>query len=154
MRISSTTYKHPCPDLTVDCVVWGTTMKISKSSSFSATLSHSLGRAPPSGFVHLAESLPQAARRELQAELGLDRGFLKQLFSFGDIERGLRGRVVSVAYYARVRLMDHRVHAATDPRDARWFPVWRASCHRSDSFHRSDDEKAIASGGACHKSWD
>jgi len=70
------------------------------------------------------ESLPEAARRELREETGLDRVFLEQLFTFGDLGRDPRGRVVAVAYYALVRLMDHRVQAATDARDAKWFPVW------------------------------
>jgi 8-oxo-dGTP diphosphatase len=49
--------------------------------------------------------------------------FLEQLYTFGALGRDPRERVVSVAYYALVRLMDHRVQAATDARDAAWFAV-------------------------------
>ena len=81
--------------------------------------------AVPGGFVRPAESLEEAARRELEEETGLDRRvFLEQLYTFGDPERDPRGRVVSVAYYALVKLGDHRVRAATDAREAGWFPVW------------------------------
>jgi 8-oxo-dGTP diphosphatase len=80
--------------------------------------------ALPGGFVHMNESLEDAARRELQEETGLERVYLEQLYTFGDVERDPRGRVVSVAYYALVKLNDHRVRAATDAREAGWFPVW------------------------------
>src|SRR5262245_37066545 len=78
----------------------------------------------PGGFVHMDEALEDAARRELLEETGLERVFLEQLFTFGAVDRDPRGRVVSVAYYALVKLGDHRVRAATDARDAAWFAVW------------------------------
>jgi 8-oxo-dGTP diphosphatase len=80
--------------------------------------------ALPGGFVHMEESLDEAARRELAEETGLDKVFLEQLYSFGEIDRDPRGRVVTVAYYALVRLSDQRVHAATDAREACWFAIW------------------------------
>jgi 8-oxo-dGTP diphosphatase len=48
---------------------------------------------------------------------------LDQLYAFGAIDRDPRERVVSVAYYALVHTAEHRAVAATDARDARWFPV-------------------------------
>jgi len=49
--------------------------------------------------------------------------FLEQLFSFGAVDRDPRERVVSVAYYALVKLKAHQTKAATDATDAQWFPV-------------------------------
>ncbi|HTN89682.1 MAG TPA: NUDIX hydrolase, partial [Sorangium sp.] len=49
--------------------------------------------------------------------------FLEQLYTFGAPGRDPRERVVSVAYYALVKLGDHRVKAATDAREAAWFSV-------------------------------
>jgi 8-oxo-dGTP diphosphatase len=69
------------------------------------------------------EGLEEAARRELEEETGLNKIFLEQLYTFGDVERDPRERVVSVAYYALVNLSDHKVQAATDARDAAWFGV-------------------------------
>lgn len=80
--------------------------------------------ALPGGFVHMDEDLAQAARRELQEETGLSSSYLEQLGTFGDVGRDPRSRVVTVAYYALVRLRDHRIQAATDACDARWFSVW------------------------------
>ena len=79
--------------------------------------------ALPGGFVRLDETLDEAARRELQEETSLERVFLEQLYTFGGIDRDPRERVITVAYYALVRLSDHRVQAATDARDAVWFAM-------------------------------
>ncbi|MGZ7041120.1 MAG: NUDIX hydrolase, partial [Thermoanaerobaculia bacterium] len=79
--------------------------------------------ALPGGFVHVDETLEDAARRELSEEAGIDRLYLEQLYTFGDVERDPRERVVSVAYYALVKLADHRIRAATDASEAAWFSV-------------------------------
>ncbi len=119
------TYEYARPALTVDCVVFGIDEEDLKVLLIQRGLQPFEGSwALPGGFVQMEESLPDAARRELQEETGLDRVFLEQLFTFGEITRDPRGRVVSVAYYALVRLLDHKVQAATDAQDASWFPVW------------------------------
>lgn len=118
-------YEYPRPALTVDCVVFGIDDEDLKVLLIQRDVEPFEGAwALPGGFVLMSESLPEAARRELREETGLERVFLEQLFTFGEPERDPRGRVVSVAYYALVRLLDHKVQAATDARDARWFPVW------------------------------
>jgi 8-oxo-dGTP diphosphatase len=119
------TYEHPRPALTVDCVVFGLDEEDLKVLLIQRDIEPFKGRwALPGGFVRMHESLDEAARRELQEETGLERVFLEQLFTFGDIDRDPRDRVVSVAHYALVKLGDHRVRAATDAREAAWFAVW------------------------------
>jgi len=119
------TYDHPRPAVTVDCAVFGVDEEDLKVLLVQRDLEPFRGRwALPGGFVHEEEDLPDAARRELQEETGLEKVFLEQLFTFGAPGRDPRGRVVSVAYYALVKLADHRVRAATDAREASWFPVW------------------------------
>ena len=51
----------------------------------------------------------EAARRELQEETGLEKVFLEQLYTFSGLDRDPRERVISIAYYALVNLVDHRV---------------------------------------------
>jgi 8-oxo-dGTP diphosphatase len=79
--------------------------------------------ALPGGFVRVDETLDEAARRELLEETGLKNVFLEQLYTFGEVERDPRERVVSVAYFALVKLSEHDAKAATDAANAQWFPV-------------------------------
>lgn len=118
------TYEYPRPALTVDCVVFGLDDSDLKVLLIRRGLEPFLGKwALPGGFVRLYETLEAAALRELSEETGLARVYLEQLYTFGALDRDPRERVVSVAYYALVKLSDHRVQAATDAKDAAWFSV-------------------------------
>ncbi|WP_425615944.1 NUDIX domain-containing protein [Anatilimnocola sp. NA78] len=79
--------------------------------------------ALPGGFVNVDEALEVAAARELHEETGLKDIYLEQLFTFGEVHRDPRERVVTVAYYALVNLAGHDVRAASDARNAAWFSV-------------------------------
>lgn len=118
------TYKHPHPAVTVDCVVFGfdeADLKLllikREAEPFKAAW------ALPGGFVRPVEDLEEAARRELSEETGIGRLYLEQLYTFGDPNRDPRERVVSVAYYALVKLTDYTLKAASDAVDVAWFPV-------------------------------
>ncbi len=121
----SYTYEYPRPALTVDCVVFGMDDEDLKVLLIQRGLEPYLGKwAFPGGFVRMEESLEAAARRELDEEAGIRPSHLEQLYTFGAPGRDPRGRVVTVAYFALVKLADHRVKAATDAREAAWFSVW------------------------------
>lgn len=118
------TYQYPRAALTVDCVVFGFDEAELKVLLIQRGLEPFKGKwALPGGFVRVEETLDEAARRELFEEAGLKDVFLEQLYTFGAVERDPRERVVSVAYYALVKLAAHETKAATDAADARWFPV-------------------------------
>jgi 8-oxo-dGTP diphosphatase len=118
------TYEYPRAALTVDCVVFGLDDEDLKVLLIQRAVPPFAGQwALPGGFVRVDETLDDAARRELQEETGLSRIFLEQLYTFGDVDRDPRERVVSVAYYALVNLSEHAVHPATDAVDAAWFGV-------------------------------
>lgn len=118
------TYEHPRPAVTVDCVVFGLDDEDLKVLLIERDLEPQAGCwALPGGFVKMDEPLEAAARRELAEEAALRDVFLEQLYTFGDVGRDPRGRIISVAYYALVNIRDHRLHAATDARRAAWFPA-------------------------------
>src|ERR1051325_492554 len=120
----SHTYQYPRAALTVDCVVFGFDDEELKVLPIGRGLEPFKGKwALPGGFVRVDESLDDAARRELEEEAGLKNVFLEQLYTFGALHRDPRERVVSVAYYALVKLAAHETKAATDAADARWFPL-------------------------------
>src|ERR1700678_3321024 len=109
------TYKHPHPAVTVDGVVFGFDESDLKLLLIKRKIEPFQGQwALPGGFVHLDEGLEEAVRRELADETGITRLYLEQLYSFGDPARDPRERVISIAYYALVKLADHKVRAAND----------------------------------------
>ena len=78
--------------------------------------------ALPGGLVRDEESLETAVKRELQEETGVRIDYLEQLYSFGDIDRDPRNRVISVSYFALVRPSQFELIASTDAAAAKWFP--------------------------------
>jgi 8-oxo-dGTP diphosphatase len=120
----SFTYKHPHPAVTVDGVVFGFDETDLKLLLIQRELEPFKGKwALPGGFVRMEEDLEEAVRRELADETGITRLYLEQLYSFGDPKRDPRERVISIAYYALVKLADHKLRAASDAVDVAWFPV-------------------------------
>lgn len=118
------TYEFARPALTVDIVVFALDEEDMQVMLIQRDLKPFEGHwALPGGFVRVNEALDEAARRELQEETGLKDIFLEQLYTFGELRRDPRERVVSVAHYALVNLQGHDVQASTDARNAAWFPV-------------------------------
>lgn len=119
------TYEFPRPALTVDCVVFGLDEdNLLKIMLIQRKLPPFQGQwALPGGFVRIEESLEAAARRELREETGIKNVFLEQLYTYGDVNRDPRDRVVTVAYFALINLSEHPIDAATDATDAAWFPA-------------------------------
>src|ERR1700757_5263909 len=118
------TYQYARPALTVDAVVFGLDDEDLKVLLIRRDLEPFRNRwALPGGFVRVEESLEEAVRRELREEAGVSQVFLEQLYTFGAVDRDPRERVVTVAYYALVKLSEHEAKAATDAANAKWFPV-------------------------------
>ncbi|HVD98403.1 MAG TPA: NUDIX domain-containing protein [Cytophagaceae bacterium] len=118
------TYSYARPALTVDCVVFGYEEEALKVLLIQRNIEPFKGGwALPGGFVRVEETLEEAAIRELKEETAVENIYLEQLYSFGALQRDPRERVVTVAYYALVKLSEHKAQGGTDAADARWFPL-------------------------------
>jgi 8-oxo-dGTP diphosphatase len=119
------TYEYPKPAVTVDCVVFGLDgAQILKVMLIQRKIPPFENQwALPGGFIHLDESLEKAAMRELQEETGITEIFLEQLYTFGNVDRDPRERVITIAYYALINLMEQQINATADAKSAQWFSI-------------------------------
>ena len=113
------TYEYPHPSVTTDCVIFGfdgTRLKVLLVERGIEPFKGSW--ALPGGFLRMDESAEECALRELQEETGLAGAYVH---TFSDPKRDPRERVVTVAYYALVRMQD--VQGGDDAARAAWFSL-------------------------------
>lgn len=72
--------------------------------------------------MNQGESINEAAGRVLDEFTGIDGIFMEQLGAYGEVERDLGERVVSIAYYALVD-MDKFDTSLVEKYDARWISI-------------------------------
>lgn len=77
--------------------------------------------AIPGGFVKMNESLQEGAERELKEETGIDKVYFEQLYTFGEINRDPRTRVISVANVALISKNSVKLIAGDDAKEVQWF---------------------------------
>ena len=115
-------YKYPHPSVTTDCVIFGfdgTKLKV---------LLVERGIDPykghwffPGGFLRMDETAETGALRKLREETGLEGAYIKQFHTFSDPNRDPRERVLTIAYYALVRIQE--VKGGDDAARAEWFAL-------------------------------
>lgn len=74
------------------------------------------------GFVRENESADDAAYRVLRQTTGLDDIFLEQVAAFSDPEREIYERVISIAYFALIRI-DRYKKSKAEEFGAKWWPI-------------------------------
>lgn len=79
--------------------------------------------ALPGGFVKMNESLDEAALRELKEETNIEKIYMEQLYTWGDISRDPRTRVISASYMSLIDSSSLEIRASDDADDAKWFTV-------------------------------
>ncbi|MFZ5644223.1 MAG: NUDIX hydrolase [Bacillota bacterium] len=94
--------------------------------------------ALPGGFVRANESVDNAAMRELKEETNIDNIYMEQLYTWGDVNRDPRTRVISCSYMSLVDSKSLEIKAGDDAEDAKWFTV---------QSRLSQDQKTITQNG-------
>ncbi len=95
--------EHPRFHVAVDCIIFGFDMGELKLLIHKRNFEPEKGRwSLFGGFLTEDESLEAAAYRILKELTGLEKVYMKELQTYGDIERDPAGRVISVAYYALI----------------------------------------------------
>ncbi|WP_297522449.1 NUDIX domain-containing protein [uncultured Clostridium sp.] len=81
--------------------------------------------AIPGGFVKIGESLGAGVQRKIKEETGLDDIYFEQLYTWGDVDRDPRMRIISASYMALVNNKQLKRNIETD--EIAWFSVKKIS---------------------------
>ncbi|MBL0912815.1 MAG: NUDIX hydrolase [Bacteroidia bacterium] len=117
-------YEYERPALATDCVIFGfdgAELKLLLLQREKAPFRDTW--ALPGGFVYMHETTEAAAKRILLEKAGIRNVFIEQLYTFSEIDRDPRERIVSVAYFALVSTTQFRLIAGRDTIQAGWHPI-------------------------------
>lgn len=115
---------YQCPSVTVDILVFTIEASELKVLLIKRAVEPFKDEwALPGGFIKMDESLESAAIRELVQETGVKNVYMEQLYTFGDVGRDPRSRVITVAYFALVPSAKLDLKASTDAKDVAWFSI-------------------------------
>lgn len=75
----------------------------------------------PGGFIRMDETLEEASLRTLEEKTSVKDIYLEQLYTFGEINRDPRTRVIGVAYMALVNKKDTKI--VDEGKNTDWFTI-------------------------------
>ncbi|MBV7533270.1 NUDIX domain-containing protein [Chitinophaga sp. sic0106] len=108
MNAASFYAKAPRHLVAVDCIIFGFDEGKLKLLVIKRKVAPMAGEwSLVGGFVQPEESTDDAAARVLKLTTGLDDIYMDQLHCYGDVNRDSGARVISVTYYALIRIKDH-----------------------------------------------
>ena len=111
--------------IAVDCIILGFDGKNLKALLVKRSFEPGSGNwSLMGGFVKKEESVETAAFRILEVLTGITNIYLEQLYSFGEVNRDPGGRVVSIAYFALIKIDDYSVELMKE-HNAKWFDTRR-----------------------------
>ncbi len=115
--------KYPKHFVAVDCVIFGYRNNELCLLLYPRGFEPAQGRwSLMGGFVEVDESADRAAKRVLQQTTGLKEIFLKQVGVFSEPARDPEARVISIAYYALIRVEDQN-ELLIRRHGAHWWPI-------------------------------
>ena len=119
--------KHTRHLVAVDCIIFGYDIleKEIKLLLIKRSFDPAKGRwSLAGGFVEEHESLDEAASRILRKLTGLEIIYLKQSYSYGEVDRDPGARVISIAYFALITIRDINKEL-TEQNGANWRSIAR-----------------------------
>ncbi len=126
----------------VDCIIFGFLDNQLKILLLTRDFEPGMGKSSLiGGFVREEESLDDAAARILYDLTGLENVFLEQLYSHGKIDRDPGERVISVSYYALLKVQDLD-NDHVEKHGARWCNV--GECEQLIFDHQDMVERALS----------
>lgn len=109
--------------LAVDCIIFGFDGKHLKGLFIKRGFEPQKDKwSLMGGFVDKDESVDDAAGRILDQLTGLTDIYMEQLFCFGHVNRDPGGRVISIAYFALIKIDDYN-EELLKTHNARWFEL-------------------------------
>jgi 8-oxo-dGTP diphosphatase len=115
-------YDYQRPALATDCVIFGFDggeLKLLLTEREKEPFKNKW--ALPGGFVFIEETTEECAKRILLEKAGIKDVFIEQLYTFSEIGRDPRERIISVTYYALVKKYQYELIAGRDTVKAEWF---------------------------------
>lgn len=82
--------------------------------------------ALPGGFMNEDENADEAVRRKLKEETNIDLTYLEQLYTFTDVKRDPRERIISVAHYALINPTNYNLTTNIHAKEVKWLPLREA----------------------------
>jgi len=107
--------------LAIDCIIFGFDGEQLKALLIKRGFAPEKGKwSLMGGFVKKDESVDAAAGRILDQLTGLHDIYMEQLHCFGEVDRDPGGRVISMAYYALIKIDDYGTELMEE-HQAQWF---------------------------------
>jgi len=109
--------------IAVDCIIFGFDGQHLKALCIKRGFEPQKARwSLMGGFVNKSESVDDAAKRILDALTGLTGVYMEQLYCFGEVERDPASRVISIAYFALIKIDDYTEELMRS-HNASWFEL-------------------------------
>jgi len=117
--------RYPLFHVAVDCVIFTYDENQIKVLLYPRNIEPQKGKwSLMGGFVDSGESLEDAARRVLLQTVGLNDIYLDQVYAFSSPNREPEEHVISMAFYALVRIKEQD-NALVAAHNGRWWPINR-----------------------------
>jgi ADP-ribose pyrophosphatase YjhB (NUDIX family) len=109
--------------LAIDCIIFGFDGEDLKGLFIKRKLEPQKGNwSLMGGFVSESESVDAAAERVLYELTGLSNVYMEQLHCYGELDRDTHSRVISIAYFALIKIADYNDDVLKE-HDASWISL-------------------------------